>query len=175
VRNTVRESATNRHDAAPSKVRAVTSGGSLVKLKTIYGVIVIVILVATAGLWWMLLQGIWDHPVGDGAKPCDSSTGLFFMAGALLAALGTSTAAALGFSIAELKRGGGSLTFSNTVETVGLPVILSTFVYILIGAAVAYTTWKPVGAGSFEALEAYAVSFVGWLVGALPVALKPTD
>lgn len=147
----------------------------MVKLKTVYGVIVIAILVATIGLWWVLLTGIWQHPVGDGAKAYDSSTGLFFMAGALLTALGTSTAAALGFSIAELKRGGGTLTFSKTAEVVGLPVILSTLVFIVIGATVAYTTWKPVGAGSFAALEAYAVSFVGWLVGALPVALKATE
>jgi hypothetical protein len=160
--------------------RAPTLWGRAMKSGTVYAVLIYAILVATVVIWSTLLIPIWTYPTVEGTPPYDPPDALFWAAGALLTALGTSTAAALGFSIQDLKAkiirldGARSLSRDEVVETFGIPVVVSAIVYFLLGLLIFLTGAVPWGAGGFDALLVYGVTFVGWLAGALTL-LKPAS
>jgi hypothetical protein len=150
------------------------------KSGTVYAVLLSAILVATLVIWVTLLVQSWTYPTAEGTTPYDPPDSLFWAAGALLTALGTSTAAALGFSIQDLKAQTAGLDYTQSlsraevVETFGIPVLVSAIVYFALGLLIFLTGAVPWGAGGFDALLVYGVTFVGWLAGALTL-LKPAS
>lgn len=151
---------------------------TLGKLFNILGTVLIAIIVV---VWGIILVQVWRHPVGPDSPAFAPNPELFLVAGALLTALATNTAAALGFSISEIKAAtllkrqetpSYTMSLSDSAAVVGYPVILATFVYLALGITIAFTAWVPIGAGGTAALSVYAVTFFGWVVGALPVLLK---
>lgn len=147
------------------------------KLGSLFKILATVLILIIVVVWGIILIQIWRHPTAEGASPYSPNPELFLIAGALLTALATNTAAALGFSIAEIKVGPVGMndkpvTLAEAAAVVGYPVLLATCVYLLLGIAIAFTAWVPIGAGGTAALGVYAVTFFGWIVGALPILLK---
>ncbi|KNY06195.1 hypothetical protein [Microbacterium sp. GCS4] len=145
----------------------------------VYEGLIYAILGATLIVWIALLIQIWSSPTGEGVEPYEPHGTLFWAAGTLLTALGTSTAAAFGFGIHEVKtklaaarNAGNTFTLGDEITTIGIPAVVSAIVYFVLGLLVFLTGAMPWGAGGFDALQVYGVTFIGWLAGALTL-LKP--
>jgi len=146
-------------------------------LGSLFKILATVFIAIIVAVWGIVLVQIWRYPTAEGTPPFTPNGELFLVAGALLTALATNTAAALGFSISEIKGQRNldptvPITLASAVSVVGYPVLLATAVYLCIGIAIAFTAWIPIGAGGIAALSVYAVTFFGWIIGALPVILK---
>ncbi|GAA1507141.1 hypothetical protein BJ978_000820 [Agromyces terreus] len=143
--------------------------------KHIFDVIVGAVLVLFVGTWLVLLIQTWAFEATEATPKLILNTAVVLAAGTLSTALGAQTSAALGFAVAEVKRGGGGNDFSGLA--VGQKLTAMTYVAILAYVAVGLTvffTWlaDPVAP---ETVSTFALSILGWLVGALGVALKPVD
>jgi len=148
----------------------------------IFDIIAVLILVIFASAWIAVLGQVWAYPAVDpatGVAPLAAprlalSSALVLAAGVLATTIGTQTAAALGFAVAEVK---GALGTAATAQDVAKELPIWTYigivVYLLVGLAV-FLTWLLKEATAPEVVIAYALSLLGWLIGAAGVVFRPT-
>lgn len=145
------------------------------KLNKLHNALITVLLIITIIFWAIILGGVWTHPIAEGAPAFAPNEQFLSAAGILLAAVGTSTAASLGFSVADTRRtllNNSDPSWGEVLEAIGYPVIIGTVAYLLIGLAVALTAWATPTGQTVEALGVYGMSFVGWVAGAFGALLK---
>jgi hypothetical protein len=147
----------------------------------IFDIIAALILLVFASAWIAVLAQVWAYPTGVAEGETTSavprlalSSALVLAAGVLATTIGTQTAAALGFAVAEVAAGGGSGTISAQAVAQKLPLwtYLGILVYLLVGLAV-FVTWLVKEQTAPEVVIAFALSLLGWLIGAASVVFKP--
>jgi len=147
----------------------------------IFDVIAVLILVVFASAWVAVLAQVWAYPPVDpatGVVPVDAprltlSSALVLAAGVLATTIGTQTAAALGFAVAEVSgRNNGIATAQQVAEKLPIWTYIGIIVYLLVGLAV-FLTWLVKEQTAPEVVIAFALSLLGWLIGAAAVVFKP--
>jgi hypothetical protein len=150
----------------------------------LFDIIAVLILLVFASAWIAVLAQVWAYPPVDPALPAGTvppvaprlelSSALVLAAGVLATTIGTQTAAALGFAVAEVAA--ANPTRTTTAQDVAQKLPLWTYVgilvYLLVGLAV-FITWLVKEQTAPEIVIAFALSLLGWLIGAASVVFKP--
>lgn len=151
--------------------------------KNIFALIGGLILVLFIGAWLAVLIPLWQWTAPDPAAvppvpatPVVISSGLVLVAGLLATTLGTQTASSLGFAVAEVKNNvtktGKEFTASAVATALNPITWVAVIVYLVVGAIV-FFTWLAKEQASPELVVAFALSLLGWLIGASGVIFKP--
>jgi hypothetical protein len=147
----------------------------------IFDVIAVLILLVFVSAWIAVLAQVWAYPSGVAEGTTVSavprlalSSALVLAAGVLATTIGTQTAAALGFAVAEVAASGGAGAVSAQAVAQKLPLwtYVGIAVYLLVGFAV-FLTWLVKEQTAPEIVIAFALSLLGWLIGAASVVFKP--
>lgn len=147
----------------------------------IFDLIAALILLVFASAWIAVLAQVWAYPAGAVEGTATSavprlalSSALVLAAGVLATTIGTQTAAALGFAVAEVAASGGTGAVSAQAVAQKLPLwtYVGIAVYLLVGFAV-FITWLVKEQTAPEVVIAFALSLLGWLIGAASVVFKP--
>ena len=150
----------------------------------IFDIIAVLILVIFASAWIAVLAQVWAYPPVDPALPAGTvvpaaprlelSSALVLAAGVLATTIGTQTAAALGFAVGEVAGKTPGATISATAVAQKLPIwtYIGILAYLLVGLAV-FITWLVKEPVAPEVVIAFALSLLGWLIGAAGVVFKP--
>ncbi|MHC6222151.1 hypothetical protein [Arthrobacter sp. MMS24-S77] len=145
--------------------------------RQLFNVIAAVFLLLFVAVWLAVLIRvlIWI-PVGDAAAPSLNGA-LVTAAGVLATSLSSLTASALGFTISEVRRD----RVVETAEAASYPsevaarlsgrIIAAIMVYMVIGLLV-LVLWLFKGTASTDLIGAFALSLLGWLVGAAGVVFQ---
>lgn len=155
--------------------------------KQLIAIIGAALVLAFVAVWGVLLWEVWSFvPSKKGDLP-GFGEGAVLIAGMLATTVGSLTAAALGFSIAEVKAevqlkakeseagvAPPQVTAGAIGESVGPGVAFAVLAYLLVGLAVlfVYLVKEPVAP---EFFSAFALSAVGWILGGGAVALRSTQ
>ncbi|MEO8529287.1 MAG: hypothetical protein ABI435_09420 [Pseudolysinimonas sp.] len=148
----------------------------------IFDIIAVLILLIFASAWVAVLGQVWAYPAIDpatgvvppGAPRLELSSALVLAAGVLATTIGTQTAAALGFAVAEVKVDrGAAMTAQDVAQKLPIWTYIGIVVYLLVGFAV-FLTWLFKEPTAPEVVIAFALSLLGWLIGAAGVVFKPT-
>lgn len=160
----------------------------------LFNIIAFVFLGLFVAVWGtvMLRVGFW---VPDGRTAAPALNGaLVTAAGVLGTALSSLTASALGFTIAEVRRDerdqearpgagpgvpGKAVAFNPSEVTARLSgrIVAAVVVYLAMGLLV-LLLWLAKGTASTDLIGAFALSLLGWLIGAAGVVFqteKPTS
>ena len=154
----------------------------------LFNIIAFVFLCLFVAVWGSVLLrvGFW---VPDGrtlAPPLNGA--LVTAAGVLATSLSSLTASALGFTIAEVRRdeseqdarrpsgpaGQGSSTVINPSDVTARlsgRIVAAIIVYLAVGLAV-LLLWLAKGTASTDLIGAFALSLLGWLIGAAGVVFQ---
>ena len=139
----------------------------------------------------LLRVGFWVPDGRTVAPPLNGA--LVTAAGVLATSLSSLTASALGFTIAEVRRDereqearrpsgpgapGGAMAFNPSEVTARLSgrIVAAVVVYLAVGLLV-LLLWLIKGTASTDLIGAFALSLLGWLIGAAGVVFqteKPT-
>ena len=144
----------------------------------LFDIIAVLILLVFASAWIAVLAQVWAFaPVtedGGDAPRLELSSALVLAAGVLATTIGTQTAAALGFAVAEVSAasGAGTLSAQDVAQKLPLWTYVGILVYLLVGLAV-FITWLVKEQTAPEVVIAFALSLLGWLIGAASVVFKP--
>jgi hypothetical protein len=147
----------------------------------IFDLIAVLILLVFVSAWIAVLAQVWAYPAGVAEGATISavprlalSSALVLAAGVLATTIGTQTAAALGFAVAEVAASGGTGAVSAQAVAQKLPLwtYVGIAVYLLVGFAV-FITWLVKEQTAPEIVIAFALSLLGWLIGAASVVFKP--
>jgi hypothetical protein len=147
----------------------------------IFDIIAVLILLVFVSAWIAVLAQVWAYPSGVAEGTTMSavprlalSSALVLAAGVLATTIGTQTAAALGFAVAEVAASGGTGAVSAQAVAQKLPLwtYVGIAVYLLVGFAV-FLTWLVKEQTAPELVIAFALSLLGWLIGAASVVFKP--
>jgi hypothetical protein len=147
----------------------------------IFDIIAVLILLVFVSAWIAVLAQVWAYPSGVAEGTTVSavprlalSSALVLAAGVLATTIGTQTAAALGFAVAEVAASGGTGAVSAQAVAQKLPLwtYVGIAVYLLVGFAV-FLTWLVKEQTAPEIVIAFALSLLGWLIGAASVVFKP--
>jgi hypothetical protein len=144
--------------------------------ENILNVIAFAVLALFIGVWAIILERVWTYDPTDTEPQLALATGIVMAAGLLATTIGTVTASALGFTIAEVKaKSLVNAGVSFNAQTVGAQVTTSTLAailaYIAVGLGV-FFTWVYRESASPEVVSVFALSLLGWLVGAAGIAFK---
>jgi hypothetical protein len=143
----------------------------------VFTVIAAVIIVIFVGTWLAVLIPFWQYSV-DPAAPVPVpapvlGSGLVLAAGLLATTLGTQTASSLGFAVAEVRHEArGTFTAQAVAKRLSGATYAAIFAYLVVGLAV-FLTWLVKQTVAPEVLTAFALSLLGWLIGAAGVIFKP--
>ncbi|MCX2747140.1 hypothetical protein OOZ51_04830 [Arthrobacter sp. MI7-26] len=148
--------------------------------RQLFNVIAAVFLLLFVAVWLaVLIRVLTWIPVGDAAAPSLNGA-LVTAAGVLATSLSSLTASALGFTISEIRRDRVVETIER-VETASYPsevaarlsgrIIAAIMVYMVIGLLV-LILWLFKGTASTDLIGAFALSLLGWLVGAAGVVFQ---
>jgi len=146
--------------------------------RQIFNIIAGVFLAVFVFVWSAVLLrvGTWV-PTGDLTAP-ELNGALVTAAGVLATSLSSLTASALGFTISEVKRDSANAGESSPLVSpaeVALRlsgrVIFAIMVYITMGLLV-LVLWLFKGQASTDLIGAFALSLLGWLVGAAGVVFQ---
>lgn len=153
----------------------------------LFNIIAFVFLGLFVAVWGSVLLrvGFWV-PDGRTAAP-PLSGALVTAAGVLATSLSSLTASALGFTIAEVRQAegkaearrtgsatpGGTATFNPSDVTARLSgrIIAAIVVYLAVGLLV-LLLWLAKGTASTDLIGAFALSLLGWLIGAAGVVFQ---
>lgn len=150
----------------------------------LFDIIAVLILLVFVSAWIAVLAQVWAYPAADPALPAGApvpvaprlelSSALVLAAGVLATTIGTQTAAALGFAVAEVAAQGGTGAVSAQAVAQRLPLwtYVGILVYLLVGLAV-FVSWLVKEQTAPEVVIAFALSLLGWLIGAASVVFKP--
>ncbi|OFI37520.1 hypothetical protein BIU82_09025 [Arthrobacter sp. SW1] len=146
--------------------------------RQMFNIIAAVFLILFVAVWLAVLLrvGTWV-PVGGATAPALNGA-LVTAAGVMATSLGSLTASALGFTIAEVKRGqdeapgqsGGPFPAEVAARLSGR-IIAAIMVYMAVGLLV-LIVWLIKGPASTDLIGAFALSLLGWLVGAAGVVFQ---
>jgi hypothetical protein len=141
----------------------------------VFAAIAAVIIVIFVGTWLAVLIPFWQYTV-DPAAPVPApvlGSGLVLAAGLLATTLGTQSASSLGFAVAEVRHETrGTFTAQAVAKRLSGATYAAIFAYLLVGLAV-FITWLVKQSVAPEVLTAFALSLLGWLIGAAGVIFKP--
>jgi hypothetical protein len=145
--------------------------------RQLFNVIAAVFLLLFVAVWLAVLIRvlIWV-PVGDATAPSLNGA-LVTAAGVMATSLSSLTASALGFTIAEVRRdrvletGEGVSYPSEVAARLSGRIIAAIMVYMVIGLLV-LVIWLFKGSASTDLIGAFALSLLGWLVGAAGVVFQ---
>ncbi|MFF2370298.1 hypothetical protein [Agromyces sp. NPDC058110] len=146
---------------------------------TVIAVIAVVMLLLFAGIWtWILVLSLIDAAAGN---PASIGNEFVVAAGALSTLLASLTSASIGSAIADVKgqksdgKGGSPASSVMTVEKVAAELSwrskAAIVVYILVGLGV-LGVWLVMDTLSPEVVTAFALSLVGWLIGAAGIVFE---
>jgi hypothetical protein len=147
----------------------------------LFDIIAVLILLVFASAWVAVLAQVWAYGPGTAEGTTVSavprlalSSALVLAAGVLATTIGTQTAAALGFAVAEVAASGGTGAVSAQAVAQKLPLwtYVGILVYLVVGLAV-FVTWLVKEQTAPEVVIAFALSLLGWLIGAASVVFKP--
>jgi hypothetical protein len=147
----------------------------------LFDIIAGLILLVFASAWIAVLAQVWTYAPGAAEGETTSavprmalSSALVLAAGVLATTIGTQAAAALGFAVAEVASNGGGGTISAQAVAQKLPLwtYVGILVYLAVGLAV-FVTWLVKEQTAPEVVIAFALSLLGWLIGAASVVFKP--
>lgn len=148
----------------------------------IFDVIAVLILLVFVSVWVAVLAQVWAYPPVDpatgvapvGAPRLALSSGLVLAAGIVATTIGTQTAAALGYAVAEVSgRNSGAVTAQDVAQRLPVWTYIGVIVYLLVGLAI-FLTWLVKESVAPEVVIAFALALVGWLIGAAGVVFRPT-
>lgn len=149
-----------------------------------FNIIAAVFLGLFVAVWGAVLLrvGFWVPDGRTVAPPLNGA--LVTAAGVLATSLSSLTASALGFTIAEVKRDqasasraaggpGGAATFNPVEVTARLSgrIVAAVMVYLAMGLLV-LLLWLFKGTASTDLIGAFALSLLGWLIGAAGVVFQ---
>lgn len=149
-----------------------------------FNIIAAVFLGLFVAVWGAVLLrvGFWVPDGKTAAPPLNGA--LVTAAGVLSTSLSSLTASALGFTIAEVKRdqasasrAAGSPGGGDTVNPVDVTarlsgrIVAAVMVYLAIGLLV-LLLWLFKGTASTDLIGAFALSLMGWLIGAAGVVFQ---
>ncbi|MGK3958682.1 hypothetical protein ACLKOZ_21115 [Arthrobacter sp. R4] len=159
----------------------------------LFNIIAFVFLGLFVAVWGTVLLrvGFWIPDGRTVAPPLNGA--LVTAAGVLATSLSSLTASALGFTIAEVRRDereqearrpsgpgapGGAMAFNPSEVTARLSgrIVAAVVVYLAVGLLV-LLLWLIKGTASTDLIGAFALSLLGWLIGAAGVVFqteKPT-
>jgi|GEM_PF-1966608 len=147
--------------------------------RQMFNIIAAVFLILFVLVWLAVLLrvGTWVPVAGLTAPALNGA--LVTAAGVMATSLGSLTASALGFTIAEVKREqseapGGSPGASFPAEVAARlsgRIVAAIMVYMAVGLLV-LIIWLVKGAASTDLIGAFALSLLGWLVGAAGVVFQ---
>jgi hypothetical protein len=152
----------------------------------LFNIIAFVFLGLFVAVWGSVLLrvGFWVPDGRTVAPPLNGA--LVTAAGVLATSLSSLTASALGFTIAEVRRdeseqdarrpsgSGGSSTVINPSDVTARlsgRIIAAIIVYLAVGLAV-LLLWLAKGTASTDLIGAFALSLLGWLIGAAGVVFQ---
>ena len=154
----------------------------------LFNIIAFVFLGLFVAVWGSVLLrvGFWVPDGRTVAPPLNGA--LVTAAGVLATSLSSLTASALGFTIAEVRRdeseqdarrssgpaGQGSSTVINPSDVTARlsgRIIAAIIVYLAVGLAV-LLLWLAKGTASTDLIGAFALSLLGWLIGAAGVVFQ---
>jgi hypothetical protein len=150
----------------------------------IFDIVAVLILLVFVSVWIAVLAQVWAYPPTDPALPAGTpvpeaprlalSSALVLAAGVLATTIGTQTAGALGFAVAEVAStsGTGAISAQAVAQKLPLWTYVGIAVYLLVGLAV-FLTWLVKEQTAPELVIAFALSLLGWLIGAAGVAFRP--
>jgi hypothetical protein len=145
----------------------------------LFDIIAVLILLVFASAWIAVLAQVWAYPPAASADDTvaprlELSSALVLAAGVLATTIGTQTAAALGFAVAEVTAvsGAGTISAQTVAQKLPLWTYVGILVYLLVGLAV-FLTWLFKEQTAPEVVIAFALSLLGWLIGAASVVFKP--
>lgn len=147
----------------------------------IFDIIAVLILLVFVCVWIAVLAQVWAYPAGVAEGATISavprlalSSALVLAAGVLATTIGTQTAGALGFAVAEVAStsGTGAISAQAVAQKLPLWTYVGIAVYLLVGFAV-FLTWLVKEQTAPELVIAFALSLLGWLIGAAGVAFRP--
>ncbi|MEV7607162.1 hypothetical protein AB0N65_17140 [Paenarthrobacter sp. NPDC089322] len=146
--------------------------------RQIFNIIAAVFLALFVLVWATVLLrvGTWV-PTGTAEAP-ELNGALVTAAGVLATSLSSLTASALGFTIAEVKRDSAAAGDTSTLVSpaqvatrLSGRVIFAIMVYMTMGMLV-LVVWLFKGQASTDLIGAFALSLLGWLVGAAGVVFQ---
>lgn len=149
----------------------------------LFNIIAFVFLGLFVAVWGSVLLrvGFWVPDGRTAAPPLNGA--LVTAAGVLATSLSSLTASALGFTIAEVRQAearrtgsaapGGTATFNPSEVTARLSgrIIAAIVVYLTVGMLV-LLLWLAKGTASTDLIGAFALSLLGWLIGAAGVVFQ---
>ncbi|MUU72244.1 hypothetical protein [Pseudarthrobacter sp. GA104] len=145
----------------------------------LFNIIAFVFLGFFVAVWGAVLLrvGFWVPDGRTVAPPLNGA--LVTAAGVLATSLSSLTASALGFTIAEVRRDelqrepGRPAAFNPAEITARLSgrIIAAILVYLAVGLAV-LLLWLAKGTASTDLIGAFALSLLGWLIGAAGVVFQ---
>lgn len=147
--------------------------------RQMFNIIAAVFLILFVLVWLAVLLrvGTWI-PTGGATAPALNGA-LVTAAGVMATSLGSLTASALGFTISEVKREqseappgspGGSFPAEVAARLSGR-IVAAIMVYMAVGLLV-LIIWLVKGPASTDLIGAFALSLLGWLVGAAGVVFQ---
>lgn len=141
----------------------------------VFTVIAAVIIIIFAGTWLAVLIPYWQYTL-DPAAPIAApvlGSGLVLAAGLLSTTLGTQTASSLGFAVSQVRHETrGNFTAQTVAKRLSGASYAAIFAYLGVGLAV-FITWLVKQSVAPEVLTAFALSLLGWLIGAAGVIFRP--
>lgn len=139
------------------------------QLITLIGATVILLFVF---VWGSVLISVWTYTPGDEGGVAPVGAAMVVAAGTLSTTVGTLTAGALGFTIADVKKDPDRQV---TVVTIGkqlnAPTAWAVFAYLIVGVAV-LITWLFREDVAPELVVTFGFSILGWLVGGAGAAFR---
>jgi hypothetical protein len=147
----------------------------------IFDIIAVLILLVFVSVWIAVLAQVWAYPAGVAEGDTTSavprlalSSALVLAAGVLATTIGTQTAGALGFAVAEVAAtsGTGAISAQAVAQKLPLWTYVGIAVYLVVALAV-FLTWLVKEQTAPELVIAFALSLLGWLIGAAGVAFRP--
>jgi hypothetical protein len=152
----------------------------------LFNVIAFVFLALFVAVWGSVLLrvGFWVPDGRTVAPPLNGA--LVTAAGVLATSLSSLTASALGFTIAEVRRDerdaearrsagpaapGGAFNPSEVTARLSGRIVAAVVVYLAVGLLV-LLLWLVKGTASTDLIGAFALSLLGWLIGAAGVVFQ---
>lgn len=143
-----------------------------------------VLVAVFAAVWGVLLWQVWSFVPTEAAPEPVFGEGAILVAGTLATTVGSLTAAALGFSIAEVKTSAQASAVASAAgdapdpvtakaigRAVGSGVAWAVLAYLVVGVLVLAVYLLKEGIAP-EFFSAFALSAVGWILGGGAIALR---
>jgi len=147
--------------------------------RQMFNIIAAVFLILFVAVWLAVLLRVANWvPVGGATAPALNGA-LVTAAGVMATSLGSLTASALGFTISEVKHqqsetpaGSPGASFPAEVAArLSGRIVAAIMVYMAVGLLV-LILWLVKGQASTDLIGAFALSLLGWLVGAAGVVFQ---